>query len=155
MLGLKLHNVSKRGHRYIFCVKCLLRLSRAGDCIDRTGPISNWCCHIYPCSGGNTILTVSIWRSNITGYCKQHNGYIERTLVKFWTHKRLALTGELWGAFSRWRHQMETFWALLAISAGNSPVTGEFPTQRPVTRSLMFSLICSWINGWASKQSWG
>ena len=30
---------------------------------------------------------------------------------------------------------METFSALLAICAGNSPV-GEFPTQRPVTRSF-------------------
>ena len=28
---------------------------------------------------------------------------------------------------SWWRHQMETFSALLAICAGNSPVTGEFP----------------------------
>ena len=35
-----------------------------------------------------------------------------------------------------WRHQMETFSALLALCAGNSPVTGEFPTQRPVTRSF-------------------
>ena len=33
-----------------------------------------------------------------------------------------------------WRHQMETFSALLALCAGNSPVTGEFPSQRPVTR---------------------
>ena len=31
---------------------------------------------------------------------------------------------------------METFFALLAICAGNSPVTGEFPAQRPVTRSI-------------------
>ena len=31
---------------------------------------------------------------------------------------------------------METFSALLAICAGNSPVTGEFPTQRPVTRGF-------------------
>ena len=31
---------------------------------------------------------------------------------------------------------MEIFSALLAICAGNSPVTGEFPTQRPVTRSF-------------------
>ena len=37
---------------------------------------------------------------------------------------------------SWWRHQMEIFSALLAICAGNSPVTGEFPTQRPVTRSF-------------------
>ena len=28
---------------------------------------------------------------------------------------------------------METFSALLAICAGNSPVPGEFPAQRPVT----------------------
>ena len=37
---------------------------------------------------------------------------------------------------SWWRHQMEAFSALLAICAGNSPVPGEFPTQRPVTRSF-------------------
>ena len=35
-----------------------------------------------------------------------------------------------------WRHQMETFSALLAFCAGNSPVTGEFPAQRPVPRSF-------------------
>ena len=35
-----------------------------------------------------------------------------------------------------WRHQMEIFSASLASSAGNSPVTGEFPAQRPVTRSF-------------------
>ena len=33
-----------------------------------------------------------------------------------------------------WRHQMETFSALLALCAGNSPVSGEL--QRPVTRSF-------------------
>ena len=37
---------------------------------------------------------------------------------------------------SWWRHQMETISALLAICAGNSPVPGEFPAQRPVTRSF-------------------
>ena len=31
---------------------------------------------------------------------------------------------------------METFSALLAICAGNSPVPGEFLAQRPVTRSF-------------------
>ena len=35
-----------------------------------------------------------------------------------------------------WRHQMETFSALLVICAGNSSVPGEFSTQRPVTRSF-------------------
>ena len=53
-----------------------------------------------------------------------------------------------------WRHQMETFSALLVICAGNSPVPGEFPTQRPVTRSfdVYFDLR---PNKWLSKQSWG
>ena len=37
---------------------------------------------------------------------------------------------------SWWRHHMETFSALLAICAGHSPVAGEFPAQRPVTRSF-------------------
>ena len=36
---------------------------------------------------------------------------------------------------------METFSALLAICAGNSPVTGEFPAQRPMTRSFDVSNI--------------
>ena len=47
-----------------------------------------------------------------------------------------------------------TFSALLAFCAGNSPVTGEFPTQRPVTRSfdVFFDLR---LNKQLSKQSWG
>ena len=53
-----------------------------------------------------------------------------------------------------WRHQMETFSALLAICAGNSLVLGEFPSQRPVTRSfdVFFDLR---LNKRLSKQSWG
>ena len=47
-----------------------------------------------------------------------------------------------------WRHQMETFSALLALCVGNSPITGEFPTQRPVTRSfdVFFALRNGWVN---------
>ena len=55
---------------------------------------------------------------------------------------------------SWWRHQMETFSTLLAICAGNSSVTGEFPAQRPVTRSfdVFFDLR---LNKRLSKQWWG
>ena len=53
-----------------------------------------------------------------------------------------------------WRHQMETFSALLDICAGNSPVPGEFTAQRPVTRSFdVFFDLC--LNKRLSKQSWG
>ena len=53
-----------------------------------------------------------------------------------------------------WRHQMETFSALLAICAWNSLVTGEFPAKRTVMRSLdvFFDLH---LNKWLSKQTWG
>ena len=46
------------------------------------------------------------------------------------------------------------FSALQAICADNSPVSGEFPTQRPVTRSfdVFFDLR---LNKRLSKQSWG
>ena len=37
---------------------------------------------------------------------------------------------------SWWHHQMEAFSTLLALSEGNSPVTDEFPSQRPVTSSF-------------------
>ena len=53
-----------------------------------------------------------------------------------------------------WSHQMETFSALLAICAGNSPVTGEFPTPRPMTRSFEISFYMR-PNKRLSKQSWG
>ena len=51
-----------------------------------------------------------------------------------------------------WHHQMETFSALLALCERNSPVTGEFPSQRPVTRSydVFFDLR---LNKRLSKQS--
>ena len=46
---------------------------------------------------------------------------------------------------------METFSALLAICAENSPVPGEFPAQRPVMRSFDVTLICTRINGWVNN----
>ena len=55
--------------------------------------------------------------------------------------------------FAWWRHQLESFSALLAICAGNVPVPGEFPAQRPVTRSfdVFFDLR---LTKRLSKQSW-
>ena len=63
------------------------------------------------------------------------------------TYVKILTNGRSWS-----RHQMETFSALLAICAGNSPVTGKFPTLRPVTRSfdVFFDLR---LNKQLSKQS--
>ena len=68
--------------------------------------------------------------------------------TKFWYFDRIFIQ------FSWWRHQLEKFSALLVICAGNSPVPGEFPTQRPVTRSfdVFFDLR---LNKRLSKQLWG
>ena len=46
-----------------------------------------------------------------------------------------------------WRHQMETFSALLTLCEGNPPVTGGFPSQRTVTRSD-----AEWCFLWSAPQ---
>ena len=53
-----------------------------------------------------------------------------QTHVNTWAihHIRLSI---VW-----WRHQMETFSALLVLCEENPPVTGGFPSLRPVTRSF-------------------
>ena len=50
-----------------------------------------------------------------------------------------------------WRHQMETFSALLAICAGNSPSPVNSPHKGQWHGALMFSLFCAWINGWVNN----
>ena len=62
-------------------------------------------------------------------------------------HKWRALRIVAW-----WRHQMGTSSAILVRYAGNSPVTGEFPSQRPVKRSfdVLFDLRLNkrWSTRW-------
>ena len=60
----------------------------------------------------------------------------------------------IWWPATWWRHQMETFSALLVIRAGNSTVTGEFPATRPLTRrfDVFFDLL---QNKRSSKHWWG
>ena len=60
----------------------------------------------------------------------------------------LNLTSHL--AVSWWRHQMETFSALLVICMGihRSPVNS--PHKGQWHGALMFSLICTRINGWVN-----
>ena len=51
----------------------------------------------------------------------------------------LSYYSDLTMSQSWWRHQMETFFALLALCEGNSPVNGGFSSQSPVTRSFDIS----------------
>ena len=50
---------------------------------------------------------------------------------------------------------METFSAILAICAGNSPVPSEFPAQRPVTRSFDVFFDLRLNNGWVNNREAG
>ena len=54
-----------------------------------------------------------------------------------------------------WRHQMETFSALLALCAGNSPVPVNSPHKGQWRGALMFSFIYAWINDWANNREAG
>ena len=55
------------------------------------------------------------------------------------------------GTYSWWHHKMETLSALLAICAGNSPVTGEFPHKGQWREALMLSLMCAWVLNWVNN----
>ena len=64
----------------------------------------------------------------------------------------LLVTTRSFRNVTRWHHQMETSSALLALCVGNSPVTGEFSAQRPVTRSFVVFFDLR-LNKRLSKQS--
>ena len=52
-----------------------------------------------------------------------------------------------------WSHQMKPLFALLALCAGNSPVPGEFPSQRPVTRNFDVFFDLRLTNGWVNNRN--
>ena len=60
-----------------------------------------------------------------------------------------SLRGQRMGFDTWWCHQMETFSALLAICAGNSPHKGQW------RGALMFTVICARINGWVNNREAG
>ena len=78
-------------------------------------------------------------------------------LATVWNHSISPLCLQV-GYQKRIFHMMTSsngsIFALLALCAGNSPVTGEFPSETPVTRSsgVFFDLR---LNNRLNKQSWG
>ena len=85
-----------------------------------------------------------------------HDVWEEWTVISCWHLASQVPDSNTW-----WRNQMETFSALLALCAGNSPVTGEFPAQRAVMRSfdVFFDLRLNerlskqWCDWWFKTQS--
>ena len=61
--------------------------------------------------------------------------YIEE-IVKYSGNSEIPRKIRKYRSNSWWRHQLETFSAIQAFCVGHSPATGEFPAQRPMTRSF-------------------
>ena len=93
-------------------------------------------CILFPVS--NSILTICVV------------AFRSRWLLWYMT---ASWHGEI--SHSWWRHQMETFSALLAICAGNSSVPVNSLHKGQWRGALMFSLICVWINGWVNNHEAG
>ena len=82
--------------------------------------------------------------------------------VKWWKHENNSHADDIennvaWDVYdiiTWWSHQMEWFSALLALCAENSPVAGEFPSQRTVTRSFGV-FFCASANGWVYNRDAG
>ena len=69
------------------------------------------------------------WKTKREWVCHAKFIYVACRIEKITT----GWKNENYYAIFTWRrHQMATFSALLALCAGNSPISGEFPAQRPV-----------------------
>ena len=83
-------------------------------------------------------------------------GQLDVITIAVWPSVAFYMLSKLnigwWNGLSLWRHQMETFSALLPLCEGNPAVIGGFPSQRPMTRSfdVFFGLR---LNKRLSKQS--
>ena len=122
---------------------------------------NHWQIHcVLNSSSGLTFCITVPFEGTLTvtsGFPSQRGNNVKNVSVS-WYHgnKKSSVFMVLLGGklVTWWRHQMETFSTLLAVCAGNSPVTGEFPSQGTVTRSFdAFLDLC--LNKCLSKQSWG
>ena len=87
-----------------------------------------------------SLLTIWLISSEIINIlCHKCNGHVYIVSVPHGT-ERTVFVVILFKKYSRqWRdfgEQVEAFFALRALCAGNSPMSGELPTQSPVTRSF-------------------
>ena len=95
--------------------------------------------------------TVNSWHSNDHEYI---HIYIQHFCTFIYTHITGAYSSsDLYR--SLWRHQMETFSALLAFVRGIQQSKVNFSHKGQRRRALMFSLICAWANVWASNRDAG
>ena len=85
-----------------------------------------------------------------------HNGisYTGKMVCLYWITPLVSKPPGLWSflhVITWWRHQMETFSALLALCVGNSPIPVNSPHKGQWRGALIFSFICTRINGWVNN----
>ena len=110
--------------------------------------------NVLPCSGLLVIL-LSAWKIDTHKMLPSHPSigmnvafYSQYTIINWQWYNYLYFC-------SWWRHQMETFSALLALCAGNSPVPVNSPHKGQWRGALVFSLICARINDWVNNREAG
>ena len=118
------------GHFRHFNLHLVIRLNISKICMCNV-----WDCH-WKGSDVIPLATVPFFIAycprtctNCLSRCNEVRPYI----CNAFCYRQIRSSHDLW---AWWRHQIETFSALLALCAGNSHVTGEFPSQRPVTQSF-------------------
>ena len=83
------------------------------------------------------------------------NNFYYWSIPIFYDGRRITLMGDTIDKRLHFQQHMETFSAFLALREGNSPVTWDFPSLRPVTRSFEGFVICAKINGWINNHETG
>ena len=102
---------------------------------------------------GMRVLSQILSNEESLSFSLKHISTGEHPLHISWRSTHLL---HLYFLFSWWRHQKETYSASLAfVTAGNSPVTGEFPSHRPVTRSFDVFFDLRLKNGWVNNKDVG
>ena len=118
----------------------------------------------HKCSYNSAVTLTSQLQSHIMNCLCLNNAWNQYQIMNWIAIPTITNKGSLWLGDNRWmlwylddiwwRHQMKTFSTFLALCADNLAVTGEFPSQRPATRSFGFFHDLR-LNKRLSKQSWG
>ena len=117
-----------------------------------TGPHKQGPCSTLRC----THITWTNCKVTLCALLNHRSKYYDILLYELWNRTSSpALHKNAKPPVAWWRHQMETFSALLAICAGNSLVPMNSQHKGQWRGALMFSLICVWINGWANNRKAG
>ena len=94
----------------------------------------------------SSALLAFVWGIHRGPVNSPHKGAVTRKMFPFddvTMTKYIGLPGLSKGLNPWWRHQMETFLALLVLCEENPPVTRGFPSQMPVTWISDDFLICA------------